>query len=85
MDLCASKNIFGSPNEGIHKYRLFNIAVIDVLATIIVAFLTSMYCKYNFTYVLIVLFVLGIISHYIFCVDTQVNKLLYSIIKKFEI
>jgi hypothetical protein len=39
--LCKYKDMFGKPNTGVHKYRLFNIAVVDVLATIAVAFLRS--------------------------------------------
>ena len=33
------KNMFGEPGKGIHKYRLFNIAIIDVIATIILGYL----------------------------------------------
>ena len=38
-DLCRYKNMFGKPNTGIHTYRLFNISIIDVLLTIILAWL----------------------------------------------
>ena len=34
MTLCKYANIFGAPNTGSHKYRIFNIAIIDVIATI---------------------------------------------------
>ena len=30
--------IFGKPNEGIHSYRLFNIAIVDVIMTFILAY-----------------------------------------------
>lgn len=30
MSLCEYKDIFGIPNEGVHSYRLFNIAIVDV-------------------------------------------------------
>ena len=36
MSLCKYKNIFGEPNTGIHSVRIFNIAIFDVISTIIV-------------------------------------------------
>jgi hypothetical protein len=41
MDLCKYKNILGEPNRGIHSYRLFGVAISDVIMTIIVAYLLS--------------------------------------------
>ena len=37
--LCQYKNIFGKVNEGIHSYRIFNIAIVDVLLTILLSFI----------------------------------------------
>ena len=37
--LCKYKNIFGEPKIGIHKYRLFDIAIIDVIGTIILGYI----------------------------------------------
>ena len=37
MGLCKYKDIFGKPNEGVHKHRLFNIAIVDMSFTIIAA------------------------------------------------
>jgi uncharacterized membrane protein YdbT with pleckstrin-like domain len=76
--LCQYKNILGIPNEGIHKYRLFNIAIMDVIMTIIGALIISYIFSFNFWIVLIVLFLLGIIAHRIFCVKTTVDKALFS-------
>jgi hypothetical protein len=77
MSLCEYKDIFGIPNEGVHSYRLFNIAIIDVICTIIGAYFLSYLFRWNFTYTLIGLFLLGIIFHRIFCVRTTVDKLLF--------
>jgi hypothetical protein len=74
MNLCPYRNIFGKVNEGVHKYRLFNIAVVDVLATVVLAILLSR--KY-FWQVLVVLFILGIILHRLFCVRTTVDRWLF--------
>jgi hypothetical protein len=45
--LCEYKNIFGEPNTGLHKIRIFDIAIVDVVATIIVGILLSKYYKSN--------------------------------------
>lgn len=76
--LCKYKDILGKPNTGIHKYRLFNIAIADVILTIIAAFIISFFSKINFWHVLLILFLLGIILHKIFCVRTTVDKILFS-------
>ena len=70
-------NIFGAPGEGVHSYRIFNIAIIDVLATIIAAYIIASVYKYNFYKVLIVLFLLGIIMHRLFNVRTTVDKIIF--------
>ena len=31
--LCKYKDLLGVPKKGIHKYRIFNIAIFDVLLT----------------------------------------------------
>jgi hypothetical protein len=71
MNLCKYKNALG-----IHYYRLFDVAIIDVIMTIIVALLISHY-KYSFIYTILFLFILGILLHRIFCVRTTVDKLLF--------
>jgi len=77
MDLCKYKDILGKPNKGIHSYRLFNIAIVDVVLTIIGAYLISLFISTSFMYTLIALFILGIILHRIFCVRTTIDKLLF--------
>ena len=74
--LCKYKDIFGKPNSGIHRYRLFDIAVVDVLFTFLGAFLISFFIKVNFFLALSILFVLGIFLHRIFCVHTTIDKYL---------
>ena len=76
--LCKYSNIFGEPNTGSHRYRIFNIAIVDVGATIIVAYMISKYFKYDFKKVLVILFLLGIVAHRLFCVRTTVDKLLFN-------
>jgi hypothetical protein len=77
MDLCKYKNIFGKPNEGVHSYRIFNLAIVDIIATLIAAFLISYFFKISFFYTSIFLFILGILFHKLFCVKTTIDKILF--------
>jgi hypothetical protein len=77
MSLCKYKNALGIPNEGIHSYRFLNVAIADVIMTIILAFFISYIFKVSFLYITISLFALGILLHRLFCVRTTVDKLLF--------
>lgn len=77
LTLCKYKDILGIPNQGVHSFRIFNIAIVDVLLTILAAFIISYFLKTNFLYTLLFMFILGIISHRIFCVRTTIDKLLF--------
>jgi mannose/fructose/N-acetylgalactosamine-specific phosphotransferase system component IID len=75
---CKYKNALGKPKQGLHKYRIFNIAIVDVLLTIACAYIFYLFNpKFNFFVILLCLFVLGIILHRLFCVRTTVDKLLF--------
>lgn len=76
--LCQYSNIFGEPGKGVHSIRIFNIAIVDVIATILSAILISWLFGLNFWCVLIVLFLLGIILHHLFCVKTTIDVLLFG-------
>jgi hypothetical protein len=77
MDLCKYQNSLGIPNQGVHSYRLFGVAIVDVVFTIIGAMIISYFSKRSFVYTLIFLFLLGIILHRLFCVRTTIDKLLF--------
>jgi hypothetical protein len=78
MDLCKYKNILGIPGQGPHSYRIFNIAVVDVILTIIAAYIISYIFNISFLKTSITLFILGIILHRLFCVRTTIDKLLFN-------
>jgi hypothetical protein len=69
--------MFGEPNTGVHKYRILDIAIVDVLSTILLAYIISEYFNKDFCEVTIALFLLGIIIHRIYCVRTTVDKILF--------
>ena len=76
-NLCKYKNALGKPGKGIHSYRIFNIAIMDVIMTLIVALILSYLFNIKFIYLSLILFILGIILHRIFCVRTTIDKLLF--------
>ena len=76
---CEYSNIFGKPNEGLHSIRLFDIAIFDVILTIMIAYLLNIILGgNNFILILIVLFISGIFLHRLFCVKTTVDKYLFG-------
>ena len=77
FSLCPYKNLFGKPNESVHKYRILDIAIVDLILTIGAAYLISQYYKKDFKLILTILILLGIIMHRLFCVKTTIDKLLF--------
>ena len=84
LGLCQYKDIFGRPREGAHSYRIFDIAVVDVVATVIVAFFVAHVFSIALWKSLVGLFLVGIISHRIFCVRTTVDKWIFPIKKDIQ-
>ena len=74
MDLCKYKDIFGAPNTGVHRYRILDIAIVDVVSTIILALVISLIFNLNFLLVLLITLIIGEIMHYMFCVETTFIK-----------
>ena len=74
------KKAFGEPDEGIHSYRIFNIAYLDVLITIITAFFIQklFFPKTKYIKVLFFFFLSGIFLHRLFDVRTTVDKFLFE-------
>jgi len=78
MNLCKYKDMVGKPGTGIHSYRLFDIAIVDVIVVILFGVFVSKIFKYDLINVLVILFISGVIAHKIFCVDTTINKILFG-------
>jgi len=36
--LCKYKNIFGKPNTGVHSYKLFDLAIVDIAVTLLAVY-----------------------------------------------
>lgn len=73
---CQYRHIFGKEGTGVHSYRLFGIAIVDLLLTILVAAIISYYTQNRFIIVFGILMILAIFLHWLFCVKTRINTLL---------
>ena len=70
-------DIFGKPNQGIHSYRLFGLAIVDVVMTIVGAYVISYVFRVSFVITLCIVFILGILLHRYFNVRTTIDKMLF--------
>ena len=77
VGLCKYKDLFGKPNAGLRKYRIFDIAILDCVVVIVIGYLISWFFKWNLWYTLGGIFLLGIFAHRIFCVRTGLDKMLF--------
>ncbi len=71
------KNLIGTVNKGVHKYKIFNIAVFDVIVTIVSAKLIAVLFKKYFICILLCLLKLSIIIHRWKGVRTTVDRYLF--------
>jgi len=75
---CPYKDLLGKIGEGVHSYRIANIAIADVIFTIMGAFILHfLFPMVRTIYFLVGLFILGIALHRIFCVRTTIDRLLF--------
>ena len=76
---CKYKDLLGKVKTGVHSYRIFDIAIVDVLLTFLAAYIIhKFYPKYTYSTILIGLFIAGVVLHRLFCVRTTVDKLLFK-------
>ena len=79
--LAQYATLFGNVGEGVHGYRLFDLAIVDVLATIFGAYILYRWLYYHswmsFAWILALLFALGIALHRLFGVRTTIDRLLF--------
>jgi hypothetical protein len=67
---CPYANILGIPGQGVHAPRVFGLARNDIIATIVLAIITSFIFNINFFYSLTFWFITGEVLHYAFGTDT---------------
>lgn len=76
MGLCQYKDVFGKPGQGVHSIRLGGIAVVDAGLTVLAAWGLAAVWGVSFWKALVCLLGLGVLAHWLFCVDTRLNVLL---------
>ena len=65
-------NIFGEPGTGIHSIRIFNVAIVDLLLTMILAYFVRL--NKNYLKSLGIWLLIGLIVHYLFQVKYFIFK-----------
>lgn len=76
--LCKYKNMFGEPNKGLrNKYRIMGISLVDFIPTVIFAFIFAYFMKIPFLLSLVIIFIVMLFFHRIFCVRTTTDKLFF--------
>ena len=79
FNFCLYKDILGKPGKGVHRFRIFNIAIVDLLLTFLLAYVLKMYIfiETHYGIILFCCFLLGIFLHRLFCVKTTIDKFLF--------
>ena len=78
---CKYKDIFGKPNVGIRQtYRLFDVSLVDAIPAILLGVVLARLLNVHWLVGVLLSFVLGIIVHKLFCVNTSINRRLTSLL-----
>lgn len=70
--------MFGEVGEGIHSYRVLDCAIVDIFGLLLIALVYSKYMKVEYFTAFMGFFILGIICHRIFCVETTFDKRIFT-------
>jgi hypothetical protein len=76
MSCVIPPDIFGKPREGVHSWRVFDFAAVDILGIIALAFVFTIRARHLFFPVLGALFVVAELFHYFIGADTQFMRLI---------
>lgn len=78
MDLCSWRHTLGEPGKGVHSIRLWDIAIVDLALTFVVAYLLWRWTdkRYDFLVILGACLGLGVWAHRLFCVRTRIDTYL---------
>lgn len=80
---CPYSTALGIRGQGVHSSRIMGFALNDILATMVLAVITSYSLKISFLYSFFIWFILGEVLHVAYGVDTAflelfgLNKCLY--------
>jgi hypothetical protein len=81
--LCRFANILGEPGKGMHSLRIGGLAVVDIVLTGLLAFFLARRKGRTslglFVAYFILLVLLSILIHTVFCVNTRLNAFLFGL------
>ena len=78
MMLCQFKDILGKPNTGFHSVRVLDFALLDIIGTFLLAFVLHKFTRLNYLISVIIMFVVAIFLHWLFCVNTKLNVMIFG-------
>jgi hypothetical protein len=64
-------DLFGSPGIGFHEKTIFGLAFWDLVGTLLIAYVVSIYYKLSLLYAFAVVFLIAQLLHIIFGVNTR--------------
>ena len=70
------KNLLGKPGTGVHKYKIFDVIIVDNLINLILSILMKYLTSIPFELSIIIVYLLGLLFHYLFGVKTESMKYL---------
>jgi hypothetical protein len=73
---CRYSNLFGKPGEGAHRYRVGGFAAVDLGLTLVVSWIIARWIHKSFLTTFLCVMLLGFLAHKLFCVQTQLTKLI---------
>ena len=73
---CPYKYLFGVPGKGIHAYKFLDTAIVDYMGTILLAAILTKLTNIPFVISTILMFIIGIVLHALFCVPTGATRYL---------
>lgn len=79
--LCRFRDVFGVPGQGVHRVRVFGLAAVDLIGTLVVALVVARWMRLGVTGCIIAIvaaFALGVLAHRLFCVDTALNVRMFG-------
>jgi hypothetical protein len=68
--------MFGTPGNGVHRFRLGGMAIVDLGLTIFLSYFMALHYSKPVLHVFLIIFLIGQLMHYLFCVDTAFLKFL---------
>ena len=74
--LCKYRDMFGKPREGVHQYRLFDVAIVDTVLALLLAWAVSVATSWSLWACILGTLLAGIVVHRLFCVRTKIDGFL---------